>query len=384
MKFNDLSKVNNAQLSQCMQHKPLIIASVTTDLVTDQRVQKVCNTLQKNGYEVLLIGRKLKDSPPLRTMPFQQKRFKLPFQKGPFFYASYNIYLFFYLLFKRFDLLLANDLDTLSANFLVSKIRSKRLIYDSHELFTEVPELLERKKVKKTWQFIESLMLPSLKYAYTVSPRIAKAYHDQYGIKMSLVRNFPLRQKSQHAVKQEKQIIYQGALNEGRGLELLIDSMCYLPEFQLKIAGSGDLEGDLKRKVAENNLEDRVHFLGRLEPDKLRLHTEQSALGVSLEEMKGLSYQYALPNKLFDYLQAGTPIIYADLVEVKELLKAYNVGELLKSRKPKEFAAQLEDFLLNPNYAFRKQEAIRAAQSFCWEKEEQVLLNVFKSALRGD
>lgn len=367
-----------------MQHKPRIIASVTTDLVTDQRVQKVCNSLQNNGYEVLLVGRKLKDSPPLRTMPFQQKRFKLPFQKGPLFYASYNIYLFFYLLFQRFDLLIANDLDTLPANFLISKIRSKSIVYDSHEFFTEVPELLEREKVKKAWLFIEKLILPKLEYAYTVSNRIAEAYYELYGIRMRIVRNFPLLQRPMHTIKQEKQIIYQGALNEGRGLELLIDSMCYLPDFKLKIAGSGDLESDLKRKVSENKLEDRVQFLGRLEPNKLREHTAQSALGVSLEEMKGLSYQYALPNKLFDYLQAGTPIIYADLLEVKELLKSYNVGELLKSRKPKEFAAQLEEFLSNPDYSFRRKEAIRAAEKFCWEKEEQVLLNVFKSALRGD
>jgi len=367
-----------------MQKKPRIIASVTSDLATDQRVQKVCNTLQSNGYEVLLIGRKLKHSPALNPMPFHQKRFSLPFQKGALFYAVFNIYLFFYLLFKRFDLLLANDLDTLPANFLVARVKSKSLLYDSHEFFTEVPELVRRPRVKKVWSFIEALILPKLKYAFSVSPRIAKAYEEKYGLKMNLLRNFPLRQEVGKVVKQEKQLIYQGALNEGRGLELLIDSMVYLPDYQLKIAGSGDLEKDLQEQVKHKNLEDRIEFLGRLKPEELSLHTQQSAIGFSVEEMKGLSYRYALPNKLFDYLQAHTPVIYSDLIEVKELLENCHVGESLKSRNPKELAKQVKEFMSNPEYAFWKQEASRAAQAFCWENEEEVLLNTIKNALGGD
>ena len=111
-----------------------IIVSVTNDLVTDQRVSKTCSTLSEMGYDILLIGRRLKNSLPIQRN-YTTKRIQLLFNKGYLFYAEYNIRLFLFLLFSKKDILFSNDLDTLPANYIIGKLQQRNLIFDSHELF---------------------------------------------------------------------------------------------------------------------------------------------------------------------------------------------------------------------------------------------------------
>ena len=168
-----------------------IIVSVTSDLVSDNRVHKVCTTLNNMGFEVLLVGRKLPGSLPVDARQYAVKRFNLVFHKGPLFYAAYNFRLYLFLLFSNFDILLSNDLDTLPANFIASKVKNKPLVYDSHEYFTEVPELINRPRVKKVWEWLEKKMIPNIKTAFTVCNSIAKIYEAKYGTPFKVVRNLP-------------------------------------------------------------------------------------------------------------------------------------------------------------------------------------------------
>ena len=130
-----------------------IIISVTNDLVSDQRVNKVANTLSNAGFSVLLVGRRFSESVKLSPRNYSTYRLKMFFQKGFLFYLEYNIRLCLFLLTKKSDILLSNDLDTLCANYFVSKIRKIKLVYDSHELFTELPELIGRTFKKKNLAF---------------------------------------------------------------------------------------------------------------------------------------------------------------------------------------------------------------------------------------
>ena len=362
-----------------MSSSKQIIVSVTTDLVTDQRVHKVCSSLHENGYEVLLIGRKYANSLPLEKRNYQCKRMGLWFNRGFLFYANYNIKLFFLLYFKKCNILLANDLDTLLANFLASKLKRVELVYDSHEYFTEVPELINRPRIKAFWERLEGILLPKLKNCYTVTQRIAMIYNEKYNSNFQVVRNFPQSFILNKGIEKEGIIIYQGAINIGRGLEELIDAMEFVANGQLWIVGEGDIMGELSAKVDEKKLNDKVRFWGRKNIEQLRELTNKAKVGISIEKKEGLNYTYALPNKVFDYIHSNVPVLYSDLEEVKQTLNGYEVGEELIAYEPKVLAEQLNKMLTSSKYDLWVNECKRASKELNWKQEEKFLLSIFDS-----
>ena len=361
------------------EHLKRIIVSVTNDITTDQRVAKVCNTLHNNDFDILLIGRQLKNSKSINR-PYKTKRIKLFFNKGFLFYAEYNIRLFFILLFLKKDLLLANDLDTLLPNYIISRLQSKKLVYDSHELFPEIPELVNKPFTKKVWSSLEQFILPKLKNCYTVCDSIAAYYKEKYNTSFSVIKNVPVAKEIikgsfNFSYDDKKIILYQGAVNVGRGLELMIETMIHLENFLFVIIGSGDILQDLQKLISDKNLTDKVIFLGRINPDELQKLTPLATLGISLEEDLGLNYRYALPNKIFDYIQAEIPILVSDLPEMKQVVLDYKVGEIATERTPEKLALQIKKMI---SKEYRNQLKI-AKKEFVWEKEEQKLLQIFKN-----
>lgn len=353
-----------------------IIVSVSSDLSTDQRVQKICASLANNGFQVELIGRKLANSPVFDSTTYSVKRFGLWFNNGPLFYANLNVRLLFNLLFSKANIFYANDLDTLPANYLASKWKRKPLIYDSHEYFTEVPELIQRPKVQQFWRRIEKWIVPQLSYCLTVTHKIAEAYKEEYGRVFQVMRNFPLLQKTeQKQIEKENAIIYQGALNVGRGLEELIKAMVHVDAI-LWIAGTGDIDKNLRRLVDKQRLTGQVVFLGRLSPKELRGYTLRAKIGVSVEHKNGLSYTYALPNKVFDYIHAQTPVLYSDLTEVKKTLGEIVIGEELQSYEPKKLGNQLSEMLNSAEYENWQKSCLTLKEQLNWQQEEKVLLNI--------
>lgn len=361
---------------------PRIIVSVSSDLVTDQRVHRVCNTLYSNGYDVLLIGRKINNNQDPGVRVYKYKRLFLLFKKGFLFYACFNIRLFLILLFSKSDIFLSNDLDTLTANFLASRIRKKKLIYDSHELFTEVPELINRQRVQTIWLRIEKNILPKLKNCYTVSEPIAEYYYQMYGTKFSIIRNLPYLKKEPIDINKRKNIlIYQGALNKGRGLELLISAMQEVDKCTLKIAGSGDIESDLQELSNTLGLSNKIEFLGRVPLDDLHQITQTAILGFSLEEDYGLNYRYALPNKIFDYIQAGVPSIVSPLPEMRKIITEYNTGELFLEDSASELAKQINRMIKSKDLLDKyHKNSINTSKDLCWENESSKLIDIINTA----
>lgn len=363
-----------------------ICLSVTNDIATDQRVNRIAGSLQHFSDHITIVGRKRRNSLKPANTGIRFRRFSLLFNKGALFYACYNIRLFFYLLFHRFDLLVANDLDTLPANFLISKIKKTRLVYDSHEYFTEVPELVNRDFVRKFWERLEKIMVPEIKYSYTVCDSIAEIYNQKYGINMITIRNlsdcdlkFPEAAGKEASNEADRKIIlYQGSVNKGRGLELVIDSMQYLDNVVFRIIGDGDILCDLKSHVAGLGLESKVFFTGRMPPDELVQYTLQADIGISLEENLGLNYYYALPNKLFDYISANIPVVVSDFPEMGSLVKKYDIGIATNIRNARELALLFRSMLEDTESIRRwKLNLRRAASELCWEKEEKKLLEFY-------
>ena len=356
-----------------------VIVSVTNDISTDQRVAKVCATLMQNNFKVLLIGRKLKSSIPLKRA-YKTKRFNLLFNTGFLFYAEYNLRLFCYLLFTKKDLLLANDLDTLLPNYLISMLQNTKIVFDSHELFPEISELVHRPKVKKVWLALEKYILPKLKNNYTVCTSIAEFYKNKYQTNFETIKNLPTKKGIEKGVfsfdtADKKIILYQGALNIGRGIELMIETMPFLENHLLVLIGSGDISKTLKDKVFEEALGNKVFFLGKISPKELHKLTPLADLGLSLEEDLGLNYRFALPNKIFDYIQGEVPVLVSNLPEMSEVISEYKVGEIVKNRTPEKLAKQIKE-VLEKNYT---KELKLAKTTLIWEQQEAKLIAIFNN-----
>ena len=353
-----------------------IIISVTNDLTGDRRVLKVAHTLYNNGYEVLLIGRKLKNSPPL-NLPFKYKRLRLLFKRSVFFYMAFNLRLFFVLLFSKADVFLSNDTDTLLANYLASKIRRKKLVFDAHECFPEVPELTHRPKVKRVWEKIENWIFPHLTSCYTVCDSIADYYNKKYQINMKVVRNVPHYtqpfEKKLLSYSDKKVIIYQGALNIGRGLEWIIDAMPLINNAVLVIIGDGDIAGELQTRATDMKLTGKVFFLGRIAGAELHKYTPSANLGLCLLENKGLNYYFSLPNRIFDYVHARVPVLATDFPEINNIVTQYKTGILVNHYEPEYLAEVINDFFAKE---FDTNHFEDIAKQFCWENEEKILMQI--------
>lgn len=371
-----------------MARKKRAIVSVTNDLYTDNRVNKICLFLEKQGYDVLLVGRRKKDSVELPPRSYQTKRFKLAKEKGAAFYALYNLRLFFFLLTKRASLLVSNDLDTLLANYAASKFKpNARLVYDTHEYFTEVPELIHRPRVQKFWVGIESWIFPKLKTIYTVNESIAQIYRDKYKKKVLVVRNISpsfeansLPSKSELGIPESTfLIIIQGAgINVDRGSEEAIEAMKMIENACLMIVGDGDVVAHLKETVEQEDLSGKVRFYGKRPYAEMMAFTQHADIGLTLDKPTNMNYLYSLPNKVFDYIHASTPIIATDLVEIKRVIEKHELGTILTELTPENLANAIRDLQENPSkLAQFKANCEEASKVENWENEQQILEEIY-------
>jgi glycosyltransferase involved in cell wall biosynthesis len=366
-----------------------VIISVISDLVTDQRVNRSATALQEEGWDVLLVGRRKPDSPDMDDRTYAVTRFRLWFNKGPLFYINYNIRLFFFLLMNSFDVAFSNDLDTLPANFIASRIKNKTLVYDSHEYFTGVPELSERKFTRNIWRFLEKLFVPRTSYLFTVNESIAALYKAEYHVDFKVLRNVPLIQPVEILSKEDyrkklqlpgNKFIYilQGSgINIQRGAEEAVEAMQHVDGLLL-IVGSGDVVDILKQNVKALLLEDKVIFKGRMSYREMMEYTRAADAGLTLDKDTNVNYRYSLPNKLFDYIHAGIPVLASSLTEIKKIVEGYQIGLITDTHQPlrlAEWMNKMKDPAAGVQWKINLQ---RAAAELNWQNEKKVLTDTFQ------
>lgn len=369
-----------------MNSRKRIIVSVITDLATDQRVIRICTTLQNMGFEVHVLARKFRGSLPLDQYNFRATRFRCFFVKGTLQYAEFMVQLFFRLLFKRTDYFLSNDLDSLFPNYLVSKIRGKHLFYDTHEYFTGVPELADSPFKRKIWKWIEDWIFPKLKTVYTVNDSVKNEYEKEYHIPLAVIRNVPMAfsivpaQMPEHW-KDKIILLAQGAgLNTGRSCIEMIDAMPLMDErFHLVFIGGGTAWNELKERRKALHLEDRIDMMDRMPPARLKSYTALAHLGISLDSFQDKNCLFNLPNKVFDYLQAGVPLFATAIPEVKRIVDEYHCGICITDTSPGVIAKTITDlFEEKTKVGLLKSNAIAASKELCWEKEKEKLIAIYK------
>ncbi len=357
-----------------------IICTVTNDLAYDQRMIRIAGALREAGHDVLLVGRHKPDSPALTARPFRQQRLRCRFQKGPLFYAEYNLRLLLFLLFRPCDLIYSVDLDTILPALIAGKLRRKKLVYDAHEYFTEVPELDGRPLVRKSWEWIGRFAAPRVDQAITVGPALAQVLSNKYGIPFEVIRNLPRLQPptAQRSIPEQPILLYQGVLNEGRGLETAIRAMQHLPSCRLWLAGEGDCSAELRRLTTALGLQERVVFLGYLAPEALLEVTVRATIGLNLLEARSLNYYYSLANKALDYIQAGLPSVQMDFPEYVRINQEYHTFVLLTELSETALTQTIRNLLRDRDYYDQLQTNCRkAAKVLHWEREQETLLRLF-------
>ena len=369
--------------------KKIAFVSVINDLVTDNRVNKTCMALIECGYDVTLVGRKLSNSLPIPNWTFKTIRLKMIFKKGPAFYFFFNFRLFFVGLINKTDLFYANDLDTLAPMFLLSKLKKKPLIYDSHELFCEVPELKSSRIKKSIWQKLEGYIIPKLKTCITVNDSIAKIYEAKYNVPFYIIRNisdfdqtFIPKSRVQLSLPEDKKIILlQGAgINVDRGAEELIDAMEFVQNAVLYIIGSGDVWENLKQKVLFNkSIQNKVVLINKLPKSELINYTFNADIGLSIDKNTNLNYLYSLPNKIFDYIQAEIPILASRLPEIENIILQYKIGDFIDDHNPKTIANKLNEMLYSQQLSSYKKYLAIAKKEITWKSEKEKLLTIIKN-----
>ncbi len=399
---------------------------VTNDLNTDQRMIRICGTLQSNGWDVELIGREKRESASLLNRSYKQTRLKCWFEKGKLFYLEYNLRLFWYLLRLRMNVLCVIDLDTAIPGILLKSLRQNlTLVYDAHEIFPMVPEVQNRKAVQTFWLWVEGRIFRHADRVYTVGNALAEYFQKLYSKPAEVIRNMPVKQNDSAHTHSEVQneltgnmpvmqishppkksekiesqsgweiaepripfedgsfILYQGALNQGRGLERLLSILTRV-NYPLLIVGKGDIELQLKEFVQQNGMQNQVHFYGFVRPNELPKITRKARIGYNVSENEGLSYYLSLNNKFFDYVEAGLPSVINDFPEYLHLNREFGVG-LNVSLDSAEIEEKLT-ILMENDQVYQKcvENCRKAREIWNWENESKSLVAFYQSLLNND
>jgi glycosyltransferase involved in cell wall biosynthesis len=268
-----------------------------------------------------------------------------------------------------------------------------------------------RKSIQKIWEVVQKFTFKHTKSAFTVGPAIAQYFEEKYNIPVAVVRNMPTNSRADNpnttyqahteinqlnsdninppspawqskinAIQGKRFILYQGALNEARGLESMIHAMTEIPAI-LVLAGEGDLSQTLRNLTQSLHLEHKVIFLGMVPPNELPQLTKQAYIGYNVSQNAGLSYYLSLNNKFFDYTKALLPSLINPFPEYLALMKEFEVG------LPTE--PTVEDIITQANQLFTNQilyDEIKsncklASEKWTWENETPTLINIFQQVL---
>lgn len=324
-----------------------------------------------------------------------------------FFFWEYNyIYKEIIKNNQKYDVVYCNDLPTLNVGIKYKKTFGTKLIYDSHEIYIEtINQFYTKDKnilknqlfnistavMQKSGRLFEKIAIKLADKVITVNESLSAYFLQEYDLKSPphVIMNYPYfyNSKTKKDINFIKSfnwkddafiLLYQGNLNKGRGLELIIDVIVRLPEnFKLIIIGDGILSKNLKKKVNDLTLSNRVIFMGKINNEILLNYTSAVDIGINLLENLNKSKAMASPNKLFEYLQAEIPSINTNTIENKKVISKYSNGWLVENDKSK-----IIELLLSINedqVKVIKKNCHNAKEELSWENQEKKLFSLIKT-----
>lgn len=287
------------------------------------------------------------------------------------------------------DVVHAHDVNTLPTAWLVSLLSKAPLIYDAHEISTSREGYASFRKLVGG---VEKRLAPRAAGMITTTEARAKFFARAYGVPRPLVlQNRPRLASlpSSDRIRRELNlnnswpiVLYQGGLQQGRGLELLIRAAAMVPRAWFVFIGGGRLEAELKALTRDLGVEDRVRFIPTVSLDELPLYTASADLGVQPIENTCLNHFTTDSNKLFEYVIAGLPVVSSDLPEIRRVVRSYELGRLVRPGDMHALAAAIRELVENSDLRGRfSRNACLAAQTLNWEAQESALLELYERVL---
>ncbi|HPZ21863.1 MAG TPA: glycosyltransferase family 4 protein [Bacillota bacterium] len=382
-----------------------VLHIVLNSFTNDSRVLRECRTLTAAGYQVHVFSLHETGLPLKETRDTHElTRFALRTRSLPksFFWQLFKYLECVWKMVQKGRLLRpvlvhAHDRDALPIGYMIAKLARSKLVYDAHELWGHTAHAAKRPaNVKKLAAKMERFIARRAAGVITVTQPIAQYMEESFGIEgVVLLRNLPYYRAREEfsrdasplrrdlGIAPDKIILlYQGVISPHRGLELMVKATRYLrDEFVIVILGNGILVPHLKELAADLGVAARVYFHPAVSPSDLAPYTAGGDIGISIIEDVCLSYHYCLPNKVFEYMQAGLPVVVSNLPEMRKVVEEYKVGLVLASWDPELIANELNVFLEKDLYRIYSENTGKAASLFCWEREEGKLIDLYVNIL---
>jgi glycosyltransferase involved in cell wall biosynthesis len=360
----------------------------TTPLVFDARVRKEAESLAAAGHTVLLVGLRQRgelvpgDLGSFRTVTFELWARRLPRLPitWPVKYAEYLARAVVALLRNRADVYHAHDLDALVPAWIAARLARGRVVYDSHELFTERPI-----QMRVVWRLIERFLIRRVDAIIAASDERAEIMHREYGAEAlpEVIINSPYRARAAasatirdglpEGLRDAKLVVYQGGLAPGRCLEsLTLAAGLFDANTVLVFVGapSAYTEAVLRPLIRTHNLADRVFIVPPVDASEVVSFISTANLGVVIYQNSCRNNYYCAPNKLFDYCMAGVPVVGCDFPPVRRVVREYGLGDLFDPERPVAIADAVNRLLGDPPALARAVAGCRrAAARFNWEAE---------------
>lgn len=361
-----------------------------SEINTDARLLNIARTYSQNNFKVGIIAIGENSDIPrfaeenIIFFPVKKSYAKRAWLRWLYF----NYYAKKYLKTCSCKVAFASDFYSLYVGRILKKKYNSKLIYDSREIYSALGPLFQSPLKQKILISLERKWLNDVNQIVVSAPKDADYIRDFYKLKQSfeVILNLPPFKeinntnliRAKYQIPQNKKIlIYQGMLLPGRGLIPLISALNFLPDFYICIFGEGPIKAQLKELAISLNIEKRVIFVGNVNYDELHNWTCSADIGICFIEPISVSYQYALPNKLFEYCMAGIPTLASNLFAIQEIIDNNQIGKAIPlDSSPREIAVAVQEILNNINYY--KEQTRSAARKFCFESQTNTILSLIK------
>ena len=365
---------------------------VFSDLNFDYRVYREATSLHQAGHCISIVAPEFGtaslqgwDDFEIHQIPLDPAR-SLRLLYPLFWHRSHR-----HLRALRADAYHAHDLDTLWPAARAARSGNVPLIYDSHEFWTEQSSLVQRPSIRAFWAHLEQRLVKQADRTISVSASIAQALQERYQLeKVTVLRNLPLYRAPVESQRihveldlgpDRKILLYQGGFLTENGLAEQIETMADLDDaMAFVLIGDGPCEAALKAQVLQAGLQEKVYFIPRVPFRQLHSYTCAADVGLCLIKGTGKSFYYSMPNKLFEYMMAGLPVLASDFPEMRAVIQDSGAGEVVDPQDVPAIRGCIRDLLGDPAriQAYSKA-ALQAAHRYNWEQEACKLTRLYAS-----